>query len=235
MKDIKTFQNMKKEQRAIFDIIYGSSRSLDYFQSGNKLVLQKTLGEYSLYYLTSRPNNCSQYLIIKTSDLDVYQERVPTIEFVLKDYTLDLQYWVSSESKTPKEALDLLELFQQENKTTDTTPNASVYSKLYVVVRDDVPAHMVPVLIAHTVINAHDHFRTKTKFQNDYELWRIHSFRKVVVKVPPNIFEKITKELNCYVGYENKTLNGEHSCAVVHPVMSDNIPKVLQYAALWKP
>ena len=33
--------------------------------------------------------------------------------------------------------------------------------------------------------------------------------------------------------YENKTLDGKKSCAVILPVMSDNIPNVLKFSKLW--
>lgn len=35
------------------------------------------------------------------------------------------------------------------------------YLKLYIIVRYDLPAHIVPVLVAHTILNAHDLYHEK--------------------------------------------------------------------------
>ena len=106
----------------------------------------------------------------------------------------------------------------------------TTYLKMYIAVLDEVPAFIVPTLVAHTVINAHRHFIGDPV----YDDWLENSYRKVVVKVSRKEFEKI-KLLNCFLGHENKTLNGEKSCAVVLPVCTDAIPNVLKYAKLWSP
>lgn len=105
--------------------------------------------------------------------------------------------------------------------------------KMYLAVLEDVPDHMVPVLIAHSAINAHIYF---TATQNKtYEEWLKDSFRKCVVSVNQKQFDKIAVETNCWLGNENTTLNGVYSCAVVEPCDNLNRHKVLQYATLWKP
>lgn len=101
---------------------------------------------------------------------------------------------------------------------------------MYIAVLNEVPAFMVPTLVAHSVLTAHLRFADSEIYQK----WLNQSFRKVVVSVNRKEFEKI-KLLECHLGYENKTLNGEFSCAVVMPVMSDNIPNVLKFAKTWKP
>jgi len=106
------------------------------------------------------------------------------------------------------------------------------YSKLYIAVLDEVPDHMVPVLVAHSVLGAHFFFDHPT-----YDSWVSISFRKCVVKVNRKEFEKISvlDRGYVYLGFENTVLNGEPSCVIPLPVYSDAVPNVLKFAKLWKP
>ena len=104
--------------------------------------------------------------------------------------------------------------------------------KLYIAVAEDFPDHMVPVLVAHTVLNADNQFKNKTS----YRLWKTHHFKKVVVKVSRPAFEKILALDYVAVGGESSVMNGEVSCAIVLPYYSDSdVPNVLRQARLWKP
>lgn len=105
------------------------------------------------------------------------------------------------------------------------------YSKMYIAVLDEAPDYMVPTLVAHSVLTAH------AKFQGEfvYMQWFKAFFRKVTVRVNRREFDKIRTTLVCHQGHENTICNGEPSCLVVMPVWCDEIPKVLQYAKLWKP
>lgn len=40
------------------------------------------------------------------------------------------------------------------------------YLKLYIIVRDDLPAHIVPVLVAHTILNANTLYEHKSTYQH---------------------------------------------------------------------
>lgn len=104
-------------------------------------------------------------------------------------------------------------------------------SKMYIAVREDFPDFMVPTLVAHSVLAAH------LKFQDSlvYQTWLTESFKKVVLKVNKKEFDKIKSTLNCHVGFEKHTLNGEDSCLVVEPVSYEAIPNVLKFAKTWKP
>ena len=115
------------------------------------------------------------------------------------------------------------------------------YLKLYIAVLEEVPDFMTPTLVAHSMLSAHLEFESKLgmsfdggKSMTDYDKWLYQSFRKCVVRVNHKEFEKI-KKLNCYLGHENTTLNGEKSCAVIYPVWSDELPNVLKFAKLWEP
>jgi peptidyl-tRNA hydrolase len=116
-----------------------------------------------------------------------------------------------------------------------------MHSKMYIAVRDEVPDNMVPVLVAHAVINADDYFYNFDQTDADIETrrqyceWRINSFRKVVIRVNDKEYRKIRDTLECFEGSENTVFNAEGSCLVVLPVMSGQEPNVLKFAKMWKP
>jgi len=110
--------------------------------------------------------------------------------------------------------------------------------KMYIAVLDEVPDSMVPTLVAHSVINAHILYSSKEQggaptFEA-YDDWLKNSFKKVTLRVNRKEFAKIS-ELECWLGHENTTLNGEKSCAVVLPMLDENRPNVLKFAKMWKP
>lgn len=105
--------------------------------------------------------------------------------------------------------------------------------KMYIAVLDEVPDHMVPVLIAHSVINGHRYLSGLN--YEEYKDWLDHSFRKVVVSVNQKQFDSIRTKHIHWGGYENTTLNGEVSCAVVLPCNDEERSNVLKYAKMWEP
>lgn len=122
--------------------------------------------------------------------------------------------------------------------------------KMYIAVLDEVPDHMVPVLVAHAVLGAEMQF-SRTHYGWDhsgedgepveysiasypnYLDWKYNSFKKCVLRVNRKEFQKIEALSDTYLGYENTVLNGEKSCAVVCPRYET--PNVLKFAKLWKP
>ena len=107
------------------------------------------------------------------------------------------------------------------------------YYKLYIIVRNDVPAHMTPVLVAHTMLSANDYYIE----DEVYKEWKEKSFRKVVVVAKDyNDYERLVKLFpNSYEGHENKTCNGEPSCLIPLPVLNSKVPGALRGLKLWKP
>jgi hypothetical protein len=103
--------------------------------------------------------------------------------------------------------------------------------KIYIAVLDEVPDHMVPVLVAHSMLGAHISFKDLPTYRD----WLRDSFRKCVVKVNRKEFKKIQESCNCFIGYENTVLNGEGSCIVTTPYSNTDRPNVLIFAKLWKP
>lgn len=102
--------------------------------------------------------------------------------------------------------------------------------KLYIAVLDRFPDHMVPTLVAHSMLSAH----LKFSGNSEYDEWLTKSFKKCVVRVNNREFSKISQLDHVHVGHENKTLGGEPSCVVVMP-SSGEVPNVLKFAKLWKP
>ncbi len=108
--------------------------------------------------------------------------------------------------------------------------------KLYIAVLDEVPDHMVPVLVAHAVLGADSNFNWHNGVQADREYlqWKDQSFKKVVLRVNRKEFAKISAiSSGVYLGHENSVLSGEKSCAVVCPRYE--IPNVLKFAKMWEP
>ena len=102
--------------------------------------------------------------------------------------------------------------------------------KLYIAVIDGVPDHMVPVLVAHSILGAHLQFHGTHATYNE---WLKDSFRKVVLKVNAKEFHRICEMPNIYLGHENTTLGGAKSCAVVCP--RTDYPNVIKFAKMWVP
>ena len=229
---------------------YGTSRSIGYFKkSFGDLEKLFSMNGYTLYFFHNRINDSSDYLLIEDSHLEFILandlERVSTIEFCLKNHTLEFIHWLSDSTKVPEIASIIIKEFQKTFQTTPIEIKPAVYQKMYIAVLDTVPDHMVPVLVAHSVLSAHLEFEAVTTplvtggstkvYDMVYKDWLKESFRKCVVKVNQKEFDRIATTLSVHLGHENTTLDGIKSCAVVKPVYSDAIPNVLKFAKLWSP
>jgi hypothetical protein len=108
--------------------------------------------------------------------------------------------------------------------------------KLYIAVLDEVPDHMVPVLVAHTMLGAHLFFYN---FYNhgsiNYTCWLEDSFKKCVVRVNIKEFNKIANIPFTHLGHENTVLGGMKCCAIPLPTPNTELPNVLKFAKLWGP
>lgn len=109
--------------------------------------------------------------------------------------------------------------------------------KLYIAVLDDFPDYMTPTLVAHSVLgyNIEVNSGVNEKLQKDYLNYLTYSFKKVVVRVNQSEFNKIASLPDVYLGHENSVLEGKKSCAVWLYNGEDKMPRVLQFARLWKP
>ncbi|MND47888.1 hypothetical protein D3C80_387940 [compost metagenome] len=112
--------------------------------------------------------------------------------------------------------------------------------KMYIAVLDEAPDYMVPTLVAHSILNAHNKFMTASEHissgnTHTYINWYQDSFRKVVLRVNRKQYDKIKDTLTHWEGHENTICEGKGSCLVVLPVESDAVPNVLKFAKMWKP
>lgn len=226
--------------------IFGTTRTFMYFKGTKQntpLMMEKN--GWCLHYFNIRHDDCSDYVIFRKKDLDnasLENDRLPVIEFRLKNHTLEFKGWAYGTilDNIPMEVNEIITEFQEQFKTTLTKPVPVRYLKLYIAVLDEVPNGIVPTLVAHSMLGAHlsmyeKHILTMDAKDALYDQWLKESFRKCVVKVTRKEFEKIAKLDKVYLGHENKTLNGEKSCAVVLPVWNDEVPNVLKFSKLWKP
>lgn len=114
------------------------------------------------------------------------------------------------------------------------------YKKMYIAVLDEAPDYMVPTLVAHSILSAHNKFLASNESHDKghahkYIRWYQDSFRKVVVRVNRREYDKIKTTLTHHEGHENTICDGKGCCLVVLPVESDAVPNVLKYAKTWAP
>jgi hypothetical protein len=103
--------------------------------------------------------------------------------------------------------------------------------KEYILVLDDVPAHMVPVIAAHASLIAHLEWYNKEEGITFYNLWLGTSFKKCVCKVNKKEFEKAR-----LIEY-NKVITENQLGREVAIVLCPRIewPNVVKFAKLWQP
>lgn len=110
--------------------------------------------------------------------------------------------------------------------------------KMYIAVLEDVPDHMTPTIVGHSVLGAHLRFhgmQDKDGVLDQYDKWLETSYKKCVVRVNRKEFDKIANLPYTYLGHENKTLDGIKVCAIPVPCEDSDLPNVLKFAKLWKP
>lgn len=112
--------------------------------------------------------------------------------------------------------------------------------KMYIAVHDDVPDHMVPVVVAHAVLKHHilltDSVYGDTDKETEiYQKWLHNSYKKCIIRVNQKEFSKIDSDVYCTYHYESSVMNADECCLVCNPMHSGDLPNVLKYAKLWKP
>ena len=236
------YENLKRNQEDKLQASkeFGNARTCARFKNkDSKHPVLITKDGWVLAYFNIRANDCSDYIIYRQSDVDNNEgwASIPVIEFKCRNHSLEFVEFIfeTKVSELPPIVFEMIEQLQREFRTSNSLPVPVRYLKLYIAVLDECPDFMVPTLVAHSMLGAHlEWVRQHLCDPTLYDEWLTDSFRKCVVRVNRKEFEKI-KQLNCYLGHENTTLNGEKSCAVVYPVWSNDLPNVLKFAKLWKP
>lgn len=258
MKPIERFKERQKQRQIEEDLAnqqYGSSRGCHRFlhinDADQRFPLHIRKGSWVLRYFNIRPNDTSDYICYDEAVLKSLKhfDRIPCIEFNAKNGSLE---FVKFGYNTKLEAIppvvhDMIKEFSKDYQNSRTpAPTPVNYLKMYVAVLDTVPDHMVPTLVAHSVLGAHlwidpidisitSDCNTVVEERGLYKRWLKESFRKCVVKVNQKEFDKISQLPLTYLGHENNTLGGIKSCAVAYPVWHLDTPKVLKFSKLWKP
>mgnify|MGYP003607260462 CR=1 FL=1 len=191
---------------------------------------QKPTFSYKLHNIFSVGNTVNDiqcYTVIKESTILQSYDNVTCWTFNINVKTCEITSLTTELNLHNDDVLEIMHLFQ--NHLIARIP----YLKMYIAVLDEVNTFMVPTLVAHSTLGAHLVFHNK---HDTYNEWLEKSFRKVVVKVDRNEFEKIRqltdKGFYVYEGHENTTLGGEKSCLVT-VVSTDNNPRVLKRSKLW--
>lgn len=99
---------------------------------------------------------------------------------------------------------------------------------MYILIKDDVPDHMVPVISAHVSLGTYLEFQHLTDMQD----WLKNSFRKVVVKVNQKEFDNMkNSEYNRRV-FTESALDGMEVAIGCVPTEQE---KPFKFYKLWKP
>lgn len=103
--------------------------------------------------------------------------------------------------------------------------------KMYIGVREGVPDHMVPVVVAHAVLRHHTMHKQSYVL---YDHWFHNSFKKCVVQISDRAWRHMKNMEGVVLSYENTVMDGDYCCATI-VVTEEGVPNVFKFAPLWKP
>lgn len=103
-------------------------------------------------------------------------------------------------------------------------------SKMYILVKEDIPDNFVPVITAHAALKSYVLFKDKTI---NIEYWFKYSFKKVVCKVNDKELELAKKEFKEYCELTESNLNSKVVAVVFVP--NYEFPKCFKFFKLWSP
>lgn len=159
-----------------------------------------------------------------------------THDFVFDDgkaFRLEYGWWKDFEDVACSlKSEEYIEEISFEEANVPSKKSERLDMRMYIAVIDEFPDHMVPTLVAHTILNAH---MVMYDEYAEYREWLHQSYRKCVIRVNQKEFDRIKKMPGTHLGWENTTLGGKKSCAILVPMATEELPNVLTYAKLWKP
>jgi hypothetical protein len=100
--------------------------------------------------------------------------------------------------------------------------------KMYIVVKDNIPDKLVPVITAHASLACYKKFEDK----GDMIKWINGIFKKVVCITSEIEFEKLKTEADCIVLTESSLDNKEVSIAFCP---REEYPKKFKFLKMWTP
>lgn len=100
--------------------------------------------------------------------------------------------------------------------------------KMYILVKEDIPNNLVPVITAHASLACF----LKYEQDEDMQRWINSVFKKAVCKVTKVEFEK-ARQVEKNVLLTESALNDQEVCIAFSP--RDEYPKYFKYFRLWSP
>lgn len=100
--------------------------------------------------------------------------------------------------------------------------------KMYILIKDDVPDNMVPVIAAHVALGTYLYLET----EKIMDLWKRFSFKKVVCSVNQKEFDNMVKSEYDHRVFTESSL-GDRAVAI--GVVPTDEEKPFKYFKLWKP
>ncbi len=100
--------------------------------------------------------------------------------------------------------------------------------KMYIIVKDNVPDKLVPVITAHASLACYKKYETN----EDMQKWINGVFKKVVCIVNKNEFDKLKEEHN-FVLLTESSLNKDEVCLAFCP--REEYPKKFKFLRMWTP
>lgn len=100
--------------------------------------------------------------------------------------------------------------------------------KMYIVVKEDVPDKLVPVITAHASLACYKKYETN----DDMRKWINETFKKVVCLANEIEFDKLKNEPN-FVLLTESSLDNNEVCLVFCP--REEYPKRFKFLKMWSP
>jgi peptidyl-tRNA hydrolase len=101
--------------------------------------------------------------------------------------------------------------------------------KMYICIKDDLPAGMAMNSAAHAGLMCH----LKFSDDGDYLDWLTNSFKKVTCAVTPAEFAMLKEVSDSFVVTESR-LNGQEVAVVLKPRQPNEWPEFVNLLKLWK-
>ena len=100
--------------------------------------------------------------------------------------------------------------------------------KMYILIKDEVPDKMAPVIAAHASLATYKRFEQDEKMQR----WIGSVFKKVVCRVSSGEFEK-ARQLDQHVVLTESALDHKEVCLGFCP--REEYPKAFRFYKMWSP
>ena len=105
--------------------------------------------------------------------------------------------------------------------------------KMYICIKDDLPAGMAMNSAAHASLMCHLKYASFDNEDEDYMNWLVNSFKKVTCAVTPAEFAML-KEVSDSIVVTESRMNGAEVAIVLKPRQPNEWPEFINLLKLWK-